>query len=84
MRFEEAVRGSGARAGLVWRSAARKMAFWLIRSRSRRGSTSLKTERSGLLTVEKAQTLLARRVADGVLTLLVGQDKIKSEDKKGV
>ena len=35
-----------------------------------------------MLTVEKAQTLLAWRVADGVLTLLVWQDKIKPEDKK--
>lgn len=42
----------------------------------------MKAERSGLLTVEKAQTLLAQRVADEVLTLFVGQDKIKSEDKK--
>ena len=30
MRFEEAERGSGARAGLVWRSAAGKKAFRLI------------------------------------------------------
>ena len=30
MRFEEAERGSGARAGLVWRSAAGKTAFRLI------------------------------------------------------
>ena len=62
----------------------RKNGFSAYKSKSQRGSTSLKAERSGLLTVEKAQTLLARRVADGVLTLLVGQDKIKSEDKKGV
>ena len=30
MRFEEAVRGSGARAGLMWRSAAEKRLFGLL------------------------------------------------------
>ena len=65
MRFEEAVRGSGVRAGLVWRSADQgRVRAWCggarqgkrllaYKSRSQRGSTSLKAERSGLLAARK-------------------------------
>ena len=64
MRFEETVRGSGARAGLVWRSAAGKTAFRLI-SQDLKKCDKLKTERLGLLAARKEKTLFARRVAEG-------------------